>query len=74
MARTDSRFDGVLVVRYGGGFAGVLGTTGYMLAPELAARDEDDPVRRRVTVMCEWALAVRKQADPWPGRLPHDRR
>lgn len=49
-----------MLVRYQGRVAGFVGATRYGLAPELEARDFDDIDRRRVQVVCEWALLVRE--------------
>ena len=63
----------VMLVRYQGQVAGFVGATRYGLAPELAARAEDDVDRRRVMAVCEWALEVRRISGREPGRLPGDR-
>ena len=63
----------MMLVRYQGQVAGLVGATRYGLAPELAARPVDDVDRRRVTAVCEWALEVRRISEREPGRLPGDR-
>ena len=62
-----------MLVRYQGQVAGFVGATRYGLAPELAARPVDDVDRRRVTIVCVWALEVRRISGREPGRLPGDR-
>ena len=61
-----------MLVRYQGRVAGFVGATRYALAPELEARAIDDVDRRRVQIVCEWALLVRRLTGSEPGRLPDD--
>jgi hypothetical protein len=51
-----------------------LGATRYSLSPELEAREVTDVDRRRVEVVCDWALVVRRLTGLEPGRLPRDPR
>lgn len=62
-----------MLVRYHGQVAGFVGATRYRLAPQLDERDPEDIDRRRVQVVCEWALLVRKLADREAEALPRDR-
>jgi hypothetical protein len=62
----------MMLVRYQGKVAGFVGATRYGLAPELEARHAGDVDRRRVQMVCEWALLVRELTGCEPGRLPRD--
>jgi hypothetical protein len=62
----------MMLVRYQGQVAGFVGATRYGLTPELEARDAGDIDRRRVQIVCEWALLVRELTGHEPGRLPED--
>lgn len=63
-----------MLVRYQDEIAGCVGATRYHLAPHLEDLAPSHVDRRRVEVVCEWALDVRSLTGLEPGRLPQDRR
>lgn len=62
----------MMLVRYQGKVAGFVGATRYALSPELEARHASDVDRRRVEMVCEWALLVHELTGHERGRLPQD--
>lgn len=62
-----------MLVRYQGDVVGFVGATRFDLIPSLKDRPVDDVDLRRVTAVCQWALAVRHSTGCEPGRLPHER-
>lgn len=62
----------MMLVRYQQQIAAFVDATRYELSPELSARRAGDVDRRRVELMCQWALQVRRLSGREPGRLPQD--
>ena len=58
----------MMLVRYQNEVAGFIGATRYYLAPALEALPAQDIDRRRVEVLCEWALLVIALTGVEPGR------
>lgn len=57
-----------MLVRYQDQVAGFVGATVYYLAPHLENLPADSIDRRRVEVVCQWALDIRAQTGTHPGQ------
>ncbi len=60
----------MIMVKYQGQVAGFIGASTYGLAPGLADRAAHDIDRRRLDVVCQWALRTRRRTGKDAGRDP----